>query len=141
MLVRKQFCGMGAGLLLTSFGIGCSAADDAKVVRDLVEYATAVCLIEQKDDTYLKDQGYSWSSIFVQGEGYSIDALSDINAAVKEQLAKGDMIIVHDESSTSGSKALPLVFCARIGEVPAVRAAIDSASAKIRSDVSTHIKR
>lgn len=134
MLDRKELCGIGAGLLLSSLGAGCAVADDGEVGRNLIEYATAVCLIEQKDDPYLKEQGYSWSSIFIQGKGYSPSLLSAIDAVVKKRLAQGDMIVVRDESAASGSKALPLVFCARISEAPTVRAAIDAIGAKLRSD-------
>ncbi len=132
MFDRKGFCGISTVLLVSLLGLGCAAADEGQVDRDLVEYATAVCLIEQKDDAYLKEQGYSWSSIAIHGKGYSPSTLSPIDTAVKKRLAQGDMIVVHDESAASGSKALPLVFCVRVSEAPAVRAAIDAIRMKLR---------
>jgi fructoselysine-6-P-deglycase FrlB-like protein len=100
--------------------------------RELEEYATAACLIAQKDDEYLKDQGYRWSAIIVQGRGFPSDVLAPVDAAVKDQLAKGDMVIVRDETSPTGSKALPLVFCSRIIDFPKVHAAIGAARTKLR---------
>jgi hypothetical protein len=100
--------------------------------RELEEYATVACLIAQKDDEYLKDQGYRWSAIVVQGRGFPLDVLAPVNAAVKGQLAKGDMVIVRDEASPTGSKALPLVFCSRIVDFPKVRAAIGAAATKLQ---------
>lgn len=97
-------------------------------VRDLEGYATAACLI-QTGDAYLKDQGYRWSSIMVQGEGVPPARLAPLDAAVKVRVAQGGMVIVRDEASPTGDRSLPLVFCARIVDAPGVRAAIVRLSA------------
>jgi len=128
--LKKELFLFGALALL---GASNANANQKITAQDLKEYATAVCLIEQKDDPYLKEQGFSWSSILVHGSSIALEALAPIDEAVKNQFAKSKMITVRDEESPTGSKSMPLVLCVRIADSESVKKAINRTLSLIKN--------
>ena len=105
-----------------------AAAERSAVQRDVEGYAIASCLTDQ-DQAYLKDQGDAWASVILQRGHGDPDTLAAVAAAVKAELARGDMAVIHTEGT--GDKALPLLTCNEIIDKPAVRKAIRAAIVKL----------
>ena len=100
------------------------------VQRDVEGYAIASCLAAQ-DQPYLKDQGDGWASVIIQRGKGELDALTAVAAAVKAELAKGGMAIVHNEDGPIKDKPLPVLYCSEIIDAPSVHAAINTAVKKL----------
>lgn len=104
------------------------AAERRAVQRDVEDYAIATCFDAQKQP-YLSDQGDAAASVIIQrghGDPGILAALAD---TVKQELAKGDIPIIHGEGT--GDKALPILYCIEIIDKPAVRKAIGIAILKL----------
>jgi hypothetical protein len=91
--------------------------------RDLESYAIAACLTQQ-DQAYLKDQGYGWAGVIIQGRNRDPARFTAIDRAVKAELAKGGLPIIRDESAPMKDKTLPIMYCGEIIDTTGVRAAI-----------------
>jgi hypothetical protein len=100
------------------------------VRRDVEGYAIASCLFYQQQP-YLKDQGDGWASAIVQRSKGDINALTAVGAAVKAEVAKGDMAVIRSETSPTGDETLPIEYCFEIIDSPSVNAAIESAIKKL----------
>ncbi|MEE3623094.1 hypothetical protein UCD39_03735 [Nitrospirillum sp. BR 11752] len=107
------------------------AAGRSAIQRDVESYAIAVCFASQEDQPYLKDQGYAWAEVIVQGRGRGPESLEPLRAAVKKVLAKGHVPVGFDEAHPMEGKALPVLYCGEIIDNPTVRAAITEVVAKI----------
>lgn len=109
---------------LTSIPANVYAQD--KVRRDVESYAIASCLVYQKEP-YLKDQGDGWASAVVQRSKGDIAALTAVAAAVKTEVAKGNMAVIRSETDKSPDKALPVAYCVEIIDTPSVHSAVEKA--------------
>jgi len=100
------------------------------VYRDMEGYAIASCLAYQ-EHPYLKDQGDAWASAVVQSSQLTIDVMTEISAAVRQEMAKGRMPMMRSELNIAQgkdpSKALPILYCVEMVDAPLVRAAIEDA--------------
>jgi hypothetical protein len=101
------------------------------VLRDVEGYAVASCLIHQAEP-YLKDQGYAWGSAIIQRGKAPIEVLTPIEDAVKLEIAKGDMAIIHVDTNPPGDKAAPVLYCGEIIDTPSVRATIQKTVTKLK---------
>lgn len=102
-----------------------------EAVRDLEGYAIASCFTYQAEP-YLKDQGDAWASVIVQRTKANLDTLADIAEQVKHETDKGDMARIRDESGAAQDKIVPVLYCGEIIDRPAVRIAIQKASAELK---------
>ncbi len=127
---------MRAALLL--FGLclaGCADKTNTigsprpEALRDLEGYAIASCFTNQAEP-YLKDQGDAWAAVIVQRMNGNLEALAAITEEVKRENAKGNMVVIRNESGTEKDKLLPVLYCGEIIDRPAVRAAIQKAVGK-----------
>jgi hypothetical protein len=109
------------------------------VLRDVEGYAIAACLVQQAQP-YLKDQGYVWAGAIVQRGKAPIEALTPVEDAVKRELDKGDMAIVHADANPPEDKAAPVLYCGEIIDKPAVRAAIQKTVAKLARRYRRQVK-
>lgn len=111
---------------------GCSVVSPPNIYarsalqRDVEGYAIAACFVGQ-NQPYLKDQGDGWASVIVQRSKGGVDAFVDVAAAVKAELAKGDMAVIHSETEPMKDKLLPVLYCNEIIDVPSVHVAINKA--------------
>lgn len=128
---------MRAALLLVVIAVcACAPKEDpagtqrAEVQRDTESYAIASCLTYQSDP-YLKDQGDAWASVIVQRARGDIEVFASVAAAVKVEVAKGDMAVVRNESEPGKDKAVPVMYCSEIIDKPGVRAAVQKAVATL----------
>jgi hypothetical protein len=121
-------------VLFAAAGCAGMSAPDAEargtVQRDVEGYAIATCLADQ-DQPYLKDQGDGWASVIVQRGRGGLEALTVVAAAVKAELAMGDMAVIHNEEGPVKDKPLPVMYCNEIIDTPSVRAAINGAVKKL----------
>ena len=118
-----------AGFLLAVTIVDPAGARSA-LQRDVEDYAVASCLASQ-DQAYLKDQGDGWASVIVQRAKGDLEPLKAVAAAVKTELAKGNMPVIRSETEPGKGKALPVLYCNEMIDAPAVRAAIDAAMRKL----------
>jgi hypothetical protein len=107
-----------------------SASDRSAVERDVEGYAIASCLAAL-DQPYLKDQGDGWASAIIQRSKGGIDAFVAVGAAVKAELAKGGMAVIHNETGPETDKPLPIMYCSEIVNASSVHAAITKAVKKL----------
>jgi hypothetical protein len=107
------------------------------VQRDVEGYAIASCLVAQ-DQPYLHDQGDAWASAIIQRAKGELDALTAVAAAVKAELAKGNMAIIRSEAEPMKGKALPMMYCGEIIDAPSVRTVIDTAIKKLGPAYRAH---
>jgi hypothetical protein len=107
------------------------------VQRDVEGYAIASCLASQ-DQPYLKDQGDGWASVIVQRGKGGLEALTAVAAAVKAELAKSVMAVIHSEEGPVKDKPLPVMYCSEIIDKPTVRAAINNAVKKLAPSYRQH---
>jgi len=112
--------------------VGCMVVATSKVHgRDLVQrdvegYAIASCLVAQGRSD-LKDQGDGWASAIIQRSRGGLDSLTAVAAAVRAELAKGNMAMIRGETDPTKQNSLPIMYCAELIDTPSVRAAIDKA--------------
>ncbi|MBR0848041.1 hypothetical protein JQ543_09845 [Bradyrhizobium diazoefficiens] len=118
-----------AGVLL-AVAVANPAGARTALQRDVEDYAVASCLANQ-DQAYLRDQGDGWASVIVQRAKGGLEPLKAVAAAVKTELAKGNMPVIRSESEPGKGKALPVLYCSEIVDAPAVRAAVDAAMKKL----------
>ena len=110
-----------------------SAAGRSPALRDVEGFAIATCLSNQ-NNPYLKSQGDAWGSTVMQrGEG-EVDAYTPVSAAVKTELKKGDMAVVHLDSNPPRDEQAPVLYCGEIIDRPLVRKAIDRALIQLAPD-------
>lgn len=125
-----------ASCLLAALAACAAAAAPAvargAALRDVEGYAIASCLAAQ-DSPYLKDQGDGWASVIVQRGKGDLRVFAAVAAAVKAELAKGDMAIIRTEAGPAADKPLPVLYCGEIIDKAGVRAAINEAAAKLRA--------
>ncbi len=93
--------------------------------RDVEGYAIAACLAQQ-DQPDLRDQGEGWASVIVQRGHGELTPLMAVAAAVRTELAKGGMAVIHGETEPK-DKPLPVLYCSEIIDAPAVQTAIREA--------------
>lgn len=112
-------------LILSACNAALAGSDEARTasVRDAEGYAIAACLVGQ-NQPYLKDQGYGWAEVIIQGGRGEIETFLALNEAVKAELAKGEMVMISDDTAPMVGKQLPILYCHEIGTKPAVRTAI-----------------
>ena len=101
-----------------------------KVRRDVESYAIASCLAYQQQP-YLKDQGDGWASAVVQRSKGDINAFTAVAAAVKTEVAKGDMAVIRNEAGPEPDKTLPIAYCVELLDTPSIHAAIEKAIKKL----------
>jgi hypothetical protein len=127
---------MARCLLIAGTGCASMATFDAcarsAVQRDVEGYAIASCLAVQ-DQPYLKDQGDGWASAIIQRAKGGLDALTAVAAAVKAEVARGQMAVIHSETGPMMDKTLPVLYCAEIIDAPSIQAAINKAIKKLAS--------
>lgn len=108
-------------------------ADSHEAVwRDVEGYAIASCLTYQKQP-YLKDQGDGWASVIVQRSKGDISVLTAVATAVKNEVNKGNMVVIRNETGPARDKVLPIQYCFEIPDAPSVHAAIARAVKKLKS--------
>jgi hypothetical protein len=93
---------------------------------DAEGYAIASCLSKQKE-SLLQQQGGGWASVIIERGSVTLDNMRVIDDSVRHAVAKGGILVVHDESSPSGDAPLPVLYCVQIGNDLSVRKAIDAA--------------
>jgi hypothetical protein len=125
----------GSKYLLIAIAVSATmACADARardaVQRDVESYAIASCLVAQKEP-YLHDQGDAWASAIIQRAKGELDALTAVAAAVKAELAKGNMAVIRNEAEPMKGKALPVMYCTEVIDAPSVRSAINTAIKKL----------
>jgi hypothetical protein len=127
-------------LLIAIAASGAMACTDARardaLHRDVESYAIASCLVAQ-DQPYLRDQGDAWGSAIIQRAKGELAALTTVAEAVKVELAKGNMAVIHSELELK-SKTLPVMYCSEILDAPSVRTVIDTAIKKLRAAYRAH---
>lgn len=106
-----------------------SIANDA-VRRDVESYAIASCLTYQQK-AFLKDQGDSWASAIVQRSKGDINELTSVAEVVKAEVAKGNMVVIRNETGPAPDKALPVAYCFEILNTPSVHTAVEQAIKKL----------
>ena len=114
-----------------------SAAARSAAQRDVEGYAIATCLTNQREP-YLKDQGDAWASVIIQRAKGGLDVFTDIAAAVKAELAKGNMAVMRSETEPTKDKPLPVLYCSEIIDTTSVRAAIHKALKKLEPSYERH---
>lgn len=95
-------------------------------MHDAEGYAIASCLAKQKEP-FLQQQGGGWASVVIERGSVGLESLRVIDDRVRQAVARGGMLVVHDESSPSGEATLPVLYCVQIGNDSAVRGAIEEA--------------
>jgi hypothetical protein len=115
---------------ITTMPTAADAAPRSALERDVESYAIASCLVGL-DQPYLKDQGDGWASVIIQRAKGGMPAFRAVAAAVKAELAKGNMAIIHSEEPGAKDKPLPVLYCAEIIDAPSVHAAIGKAVKKL----------
>jgi hypothetical protein len=93
-------------------------------------YAIASCLARQ-DQPYLKDQGDAWASVILQRSKGELEVFIGVAEAIKAEIAKADMPVIHTETQPMKGKPLPVLYCGEIIDAPQVRAAINRAIRKL----------
>jgi hypothetical protein len=101
------------------------------MLRDVEGYAIAACLVHQAEP-YLKDQGYAWGNAIIQRGKAPIEVLAPIEDAVKLEIAKGDMAIIHVDTNPPENKTAPVLYCGEIIDMPSVRATIQKTVTKLK---------
>jgi hypothetical protein len=79
--------------------------------------------MEQKPDS-LRQLGDAWGGIILNRSRLSLDRLSPLRAAVKTEITRRPMLLVHGDTPLGQTEA-PVAYCAEIIDAPAVRAAIN----------------
>ena len=100
-------------------------ANDA-VRRDVESYAIASCLTYQQE-AFLKDQGDGWASAIVQRSKGDINDLTAVAEVVKDEVAKGNMVVIRNEDGRAPDKALPVAYCFEILDTLSVHTAVEQA--------------
>jgi hypothetical protein len=117
-------------LAIASLGCAAPSAADAHartaVQRDVEGYAVASCLAAQ-GQAEIKDQGDGWASAIIHRGKGELDAFTAVATAVKTEVAKGNMAVVHNESDPMHGKSMPVMYCSEIIDVPSVRSTIEKA--------------
>ena len=119
---RATVLAIGIAACVTSV----SAAAPGWATRDAAHYAMAACLAGQRDAT-LKDQGQAWAAAIVQRGPGNPAALRAIDAAVRAEVARGEVPIARDEEHPMAGKPLFVMWCVQMADRPTVRAAITRA--------------
>ena len=114
-----------------------TANDRTAVERDVESYAIATCLVNQQEP-YLKDQGDGWASAIIQRAKGGLDAFTDVAAAVKAELTKGNMVVIRSETEPMKDKPLPVMYCGEIIDQPSVDAPIHKAVKKLKPSYGRH---
>ena len=107
-----------------------SAGGRPAVQRDVEGYAIASCLANL-DQPYLKDQGDAWAAAIIQRAKGGLGAFNLVATAVKAEVAKGGMAVMHAETGAEKDKTLPIMYCNEIIYRPSVDAAISKAVTKL----------
>ena len=107
------------------------------VQRDVEGYAIASCLVGQ-DQSYLNDQGDGWASAIIQRGKGGLDPLRAVAAAVKAELAKGNMPVLRTETEPMKGVSLPIMYCSEIIDTPSVHRAIDKVVERLAPSYKTH---
>jgi hypothetical protein len=128
---------LGVATCLLVVTASCPAQARSAVQRDVEGYAIASCLSAQ-DQPYLKDQGDGWASVIVQRAKGGLDIMTAVAAAVKAELAKGNMAVIRSETGPTKEKPLPVLYCGEIIDVPSVKVAINRAVKKLASSYRPH---
>tara|TARA_R110002167_G_scaffold329681_2_gene536358 strand:+ start:166 stop:540 length:375 start_codon:yes stop_codon:yes gene_type:complete len=111
---------------------GCSsmnAYQNHMTKKDIEGYAIASCFTYQ-ESPYLKDQGDAWASVIVQRMKGSIDILPEIAEIIKDEVNKGEMVVVQSESINAQDKTLPVLYCNEIIYKPHVQSALKKLQTK-----------
>ncbi len=109
------------------------AAGRSAASRDVEGFATATCLSNQSNP-YLKAQGDAWGSAVMQRGKGDVQAYTPVSAAVKTELKKGGMAVVHLDANPPRDEPAPVLYCGEIIDRPAVRKAIDRALVQLAPD-------
>jgi len=125
------------------FCAGCAKTTNSlypEALHDANGYATASCLwaqflgekphldnqSAQAATPYIKRQADAWGDSIVQTGQLHLEALTEIARAVREEVAKGDMLWAHiDAPVNEAFVALPLRYCSEIPNQPTVRTVIE----------------
>lgn len=91
--------------------------------KDIEGYAIASCLTYQ-ESSYLQDQGDAWASVIIQRTKGNIDALPEIAKIVKEEVNKGQMVVIRSENVNAKDKVLPVLYCNEIIYKQSVQSAL-----------------
>ena len=109
------------------------AAGRSPALRDAEGYAIATCLSGQSQP-YLKAQGEGWGSVVIQRGAGDVSVYRRISNAVKAEMRKADMMVVHLDAEPPRDEAVPVVYCGEIIDRPVVRHAIDRALVQLAPD-------
>lgn len=100
--------------------------------RDAEEYAVASCLFYQQEPL-IKDQGDSWASAIIQRSRGALEVFTAVARAVKEEISKGNMVVIRAENEPRHEKALPIAYCFELLNTTSVQTAVDKAVKKLAS--------
>ena len=133
MALRPKANGLATAAMISFAASNALAAGRSPALRDAEGYAIATCLSDQSQP-FLKAQGEGWGSVVIQrGEG-DLSVYRRISDAVRVEMRKGDLMVVHLDADPPRDEAVPVVYCGEIIDRPAVRKAIDRALVQLAPD-------